>query len=166
MQRHRQHQQEDPKVEVAGVVEFVLVRVVVPAPGQGSPHPLPERLDHLRAHGSAARTESCPPSVWFRLTWSPSLTHTRTHGPVLLLDLASWRPCLCSQRRNTGAVRTPFLSPPVLGKPRPPCTAIGWSVVHTNKKTWPYFISNLKQLIVALKSTPYIYKIYLPLKQP
>lgn len=50
MQRQGQHEQEEPQIKVAGVVEFTLLGVVVPSAGQGSPHPLPERLEHLGAH--------------------------------------------------------------------------------------------------------------------
>lgn len=50
MERQGQHQEEYPQIEVTWVVEFILVRVVVPAPGQGCPDPLTEGLHNLWAH--------------------------------------------------------------------------------------------------------------------
>lgn len=44
-------EQEEPYVEVQGVDKGALVGVVVPAPGDGSPHSLPKDLQRLRAHG-------------------------------------------------------------------------------------------------------------------
>lgn len=53
MKGQGQHQEENPQIEVAGVVEFVLVRVVVPAPGQRCPYPLTQGLHNLGAHLSS-----------------------------------------------------------------------------------------------------------------
>lgn len=50
MERQGQHQEKYPQIEVTWVVEFILVRVVVPAPGQGCPDPLTEGLHNLWAH--------------------------------------------------------------------------------------------------------------------
>lgn len=50
MERQRQHQEKYPQIEVAGVVEFVLVRVVVPASGQRCPDSLTQGLHNLWAH--------------------------------------------------------------------------------------------------------------------
>ena len=50
MQRQGQHQEEYPQIEVARVVEFVLVRLVVPAPGQRCPDSLAQGLHDLGAH--------------------------------------------------------------------------------------------------------------------
>lgn len=50
MERQGQHQEEYPQIEMAGVVEFVLVRVVEPAPGQGCPDSLTQGLHNLGAH--------------------------------------------------------------------------------------------------------------------
>lgn len=50
MERQGQHQEKYPEIEVAGVVEFVLVRVVVPAPGQRCPNPLTQGLHNLGDH--------------------------------------------------------------------------------------------------------------------
>lgn len=50
MERQGQHQEEYPQIEMAGVVKFALVRVVVPAPGQGCPHSLTQGLHNLGAH--------------------------------------------------------------------------------------------------------------------
>lgn len=47
MERQRQHQEKYPQIEVAGVVEFVLVRVVVPASGQRCPDSLTQGLHNL-----------------------------------------------------------------------------------------------------------------------
>lgn len=55
MERQGQHQEEYPQIEVAGVVEFVLVRVVVPAPGQRCPDSLTQGLHNLGAHLSPSR---------------------------------------------------------------------------------------------------------------
>lgn len=54
MERQGQHQEEYPQIEVARVVEFVLVRVVVPAPGQRCPDSLTQGLHDLGAHLSSA----------------------------------------------------------------------------------------------------------------
>lgn len=54
MERQGQHQEKYPQIEVAGVVEFVLVRVVVPAPGQGCPDSLTQGLHNLGAHLSSS----------------------------------------------------------------------------------------------------------------
>lgn len=53
MERQGQHQEKYPQIEVAGVVEFVLIRVVVPAPGQGCPDSLTQGLHNLGAHLSS-----------------------------------------------------------------------------------------------------------------
>lgn len=50
MERQGQHQEKYPQIEVTGVVEFVLVRVVVPAPGQRCPYSLTQGLHNLGAH--------------------------------------------------------------------------------------------------------------------
>lgn len=54
MERQGQHQEKYPQIEVAGVVEFVLVRVVVPAPGQRCPYSLTQGLHNLGAHLSSS----------------------------------------------------------------------------------------------------------------
>lgn len=53
MERQGQHQEKYPQIEVTGVVEFVLVRVVVPAPGQRCPYSLTQGLHNLGAHLSS-----------------------------------------------------------------------------------------------------------------
>lgn len=61
MERQGQHQEEYPQIEMAGVVEFALVRVVVPAPGQRCPHSLTQGLHNLGAHLS-------PPGVFLSVS--------------------------------------------------------------------------------------------------
>lgn len=50
-----QAEQEEPQVEVQRVHEGGLVRVVVPAPAERGPHPLPEDLQRLRPHPARRR---------------------------------------------------------------------------------------------------------------
>lgn len=52
MERQGQHQEKYPQIKVTCVVEFVLVRVVVPAPGQRCPDSLTQGLHNLGAHVS------------------------------------------------------------------------------------------------------------------
>lgn len=54
MERQGQHKEEYPQIEVAGVVEFVLVRFMVPAPGQRCPDSLTQGLHNLGAHLSSS----------------------------------------------------------------------------------------------------------------
>lgn len=54
MERQGQHQEKYPQIEVAGVVEFVLVRVVVPAPGHRCPDSLTQGLHNLGDHLSSS----------------------------------------------------------------------------------------------------------------
>lgn len=102
MERQGQHQEKYPEIEVAGVVEFVLIRVVEPSPGQGCPDPLTQGLHDLGAHlfstlllllhlllpAQVGRTDGDDEAA-ARLQWDGSpLTHAAAATPPCWSDVA------------------------------------------------------------------------------
>lgn len=53
MEREGHHQEKYPQIKVTRVVEFVLVRVMVPAAGKRCPYTLTQGLHNLRTHLSS-----------------------------------------------------------------------------------------------------------------
>lgn len=89
-----QAEKKEPQVEVQRVHEGGLVRVVVPAPAERGPHPLPEDLQRLRPHPHPAPPPPPP---------SPPPSPPR---PQLCLRVAGARSC-------------PVYPPPELRESRP-----------------------------------------------
>lgn len=88
-----QRQEKDPEIQVKGVAEDLLLRVVEPASGQRSPYPLEEDVQNVRSHGPVAgRDCGCAVVVVFSHGW-----------PLFAADLLVV--CLWSGSINCGSLR-------------------------------------------------------------